>query len=170
MTPFNQVLIPYTAETPPEEHSTIVGRTARLNLTIALSAAVVIIGTSWIFVPLFFGKAFVYAVPATQILAIGIIFISQRLVFTGYFKAINEMRYPIRAAWAGVVITVILDILLIPGYGIIGAAWATIIAYGTTVVFLMSVAKRKLGFGWSSILIVHKSDIQWLLSKTSKKE
>ncbi|HEY3386801.1 MAG TPA: oligosaccharide flippase family protein [Saprospiraceae bacterium] len=168
MTPFNQVLTPYIAEATPEEHKEIVERTARLNLTIALTAAVLIIGTSWIFIPLFFGKAFVYAIPATQILALGIIFISQRLVFIGYFKAINQMKHAIQAAWTGVVITILLDILLIPTYGIIGAAWATTIAYGTTVIFLMIIAKRKLGFQWTSVLMVRKSDIKWLLSKTSK--
>ena len=58
-----------------------------------------------------------------------------------------------------------LDILLIPRFGIVGAAWATTVAYGVTVIFLISMAKRKLGFAWSSILFARKSDIQWLLSK-----
>lgn len=170
MTPFNQVLIPYIAEAPPEQHRGIVARTARLNISIAVSAAAGIICTSWLFIPILFGKAFAEAIPATQILAIGIIFISQRLVFTGYFKAINQMQYPMKASWAGVIMTIGLDFLLIPTYGIIGAAWATAIAYATTSVYLVYMAQKKLGFGLTQILLIKKSDITWLLSRKSKNE
>jgi O-antigen/teichoic acid export membrane protein len=168
MTPFNQVLIPYIAEAPPEEHNLIVARTARLNMAIAISAAMVIICTSWFFIPLFFGQAFREAVPATQILAFGIVFISQRLVFSGYFKAINQMQFPVRAAWAGVVITILLDIALIPGLGIIGASLATTLAYGTSSFYLVVMAKRKLGFNIADILFLQKTDVKWLMSKNKE--
>ena len=169
MTPFTQVLIPYVAGSAPEEHKLIVERTARLNLTIAAVASVGIAGTSWFFIPLLFGKAFSEAIPATQVLAIGVIFISQRLVFTGYFKAINSMYHAVRASWFGVVITIILDIALIPPYGILGAALATTLAYGTTSGYLVLMAQRKLGFAISDILLVRKSDIQWLISRKKDK-
>lgn len=168
MTPFNQVLVPYIAGSPPDQHKEMVVRTARLNITIALCAAAMIISTSWIFIPLFFGQAFRHAVPATQILSLGIIFISQRLVFTGYFKAVNQMHYPIKASWAGVVMTVALDILLIPDFGIIGASWATVTAYGITSCYLVHVARKKLKFNAATIFILQKSDIKWLLSKNLK--
>jgi O-antigen/teichoic acid export membrane protein len=128
----------------------------------------VIIGTSWFFIPVFFGRSFQLAVPASIVLAIGIIFTSQRLVFSGYFKAINQMQHPVRAAWAGVLITVLLDIILIPPLGIIGAAWATTLAYGTSSFYLVMMARRKLGFHLSAILFLRKSDIKWLLSKNQK--
>jgi O-antigen/teichoic acid export membrane protein len=168
MTPFNQVLIPYIAEASPEQHNDIVTRTARLNMFIATVAALTIISSSWLFIPLLFGKAFEESIPATQILAIGVIFISQRLVFMGYFKAINKMHYAVHAAWAGVLITVILDILLIPKYGILGAAIATTFAYATSSCYLIFVAYINLRFSLASILILKKSDIKWLLSKNKK--
>jgi len=168
MTPFNQVLIPHIAEAPKEQHKEIVVRTARLNISVAIAAAGLIISTSWIFIPLLFGNDFNAAIPATQILAIGIVFISQRLVFTGYFKAINQMQFPMQASWTGVVMTIGLDILLIPVFGIIGAAWATTIAYATTSVYLVYMAQKKLGFRLSHILFLKKSDITWLFSGNLK--
>ena len=170
MSPFNQVLIPYVAEASPEQHSPIVQRTARLNMGMALVAALTIAGTSWFFIPLFFGHAFRDAIPATQILAIGIIFISQRLVFSGYFKAINRMEFAVKAAWSGVVITVIFDVLLIPMYGIAGASLATTLAYATTSTYLVLTAKRLLGFSFRDIFLVRKSDITWLLSRKTSDE
>ena len=168
MSPFNQVLVPHIAEATPEQHSEIVERTARLNMAIAFSAAVLIAGTSWFFIPLFFGRSFAEAIPATQVLAIGIIFISQRLVFTGYFKAINQMMFPVRAAWAGVIITILFDIALIPEWGILGASWATTLAYGTSSFYLVMKARQKLGFNLLDILLLRPSDIKWLFSKTKK--
>lgn len=170
MTPFNQVLIPYIAEASPESHMEIVSRTARLNMSIAIIAAVLIISTSWMFIPLLFGNEFKQAIPATQILAIGIIFVSQRLVFTGYFKAINLMQFPMQASWTGVVMTVGLDIVLIPEFGIIGAAWATTIAYATTSLYLVHMAQKKLGFGLINILLLKISDLTWLLSGKLKNQ
>lgn len=169
MTPFNQVLVPYIAESKADKHNEMVERIARLNLSIAVVAAVGIISTSWLFIPLVFGKAFTPAISATQVLALGILFISQRLVFTGYFKAINQMQHPVKAAWAGVVITVVLDLILIPKYGILGAAWATCAAYGVTSYYLIRMAQRILGFSLSHIFILRKDDIHWLLTRGKKK-
>ncbi len=170
MTPFSQVLIPYVAGSPENEHKVIVERSARINMTIAFVAATGIASTSWFFIPFFFGKQFAEAIPATQVLALGVIFISQRLVFTGYFKAINAMQYAVKAAWAGVVMTILLDLLLIPSMGILGAAIATSLAYGTTSVYLVMMAGRKLGFQPGDILIIRKDDINWILQKKRKTE
>lgn len=170
MTPFNQVLIPYIAEAPPEQHGAILQRTARLNMGIAMCAAIMIVATSWLFIPLFFGNSFREAIPATQVLAIGIIFISQRLVFSGYFKAINRMEFAVKAAWSGVVITVLLDLLLIPLYGIVGASLATSLAYATSSMYLVLAARRMLGFSFRDIFFVRKSDITWLLSRKTSDE
>jgi len=167
LTPFNQVLLPYLAGTSTDQHKVMVGRIARLNLYIALIGAILIAGLSWLFIPILFGKQFAQAIPATQILSIGIIFISQRLVFTNYFKGINQVEYPIKASWAGVIITVILDLLLIPTYGIIGASIATVIAYGATAIFLIYHASQRIDLSANEILVIKKSDIKWLLTKSS---
>jgi Na+-driven multidrug efflux pump len=78
------------------------------------------------------------------------------------------MQFPMKASWAGVAMTIGLDILLIPVIGIIGAAWATTIAYATTSVYLVYMAQKKLGFRLAHILLLRKSDITWLLSRKAK--
>ena len=163
LTPFNQVLLPYLANTSSDQHKLMVGRIARLNLYIASIAAIIIAGTSWLFIPLLFGRQFSLAIPASQILAIGIIFISQRLVFTNYFKAIDKIQYPIQASWGGVIITVILDFILIPPLGIIGASIATVLAYAVTSLFLIYHSARALNLNFSEIVLIKRSDINWLL-------
>lgn len=170
LTPFNQVLLPYLSGTPTDQHKVMVGRIARLNLYIALTAAILIAGFSWLFIPILFGHKFDDAIPASQILAAGIIFISQRLVFTNYFKATNQIGFTIKASWSGVIITVLLDIVLIPSYGIIGASIASVVSYATTAIFLIYHAAKKIKLNIRDIFILNKSDISWLLSGKPRTE
>ncbi|HZV72028.1 MAG TPA: polysaccharide biosynthesis C-terminal domain-containing protein [Saprospiraceae bacterium] len=164
LTPFNQVLLPYLSGTPAEQHKIMVGRIARLNLYIAVTAAILIAGFSWLFIPLLFGHKFDEAIPATQILAIGIIFISMRLVFTNYFKATDQIGFTIKASWGGVIMTIVLDVLLIPRYGIMGASIASIISYATTAFFLIYHVSKRIDLQLKDIIFLKKSDITWLLS------
>ena len=168
--PFQQVLLPYLAGSESSEHKPMVGRIGRLNFFISILAAVAVASTSWIFIPLLFGKQFSDAIPATQILAVGIIFISQRLVYSNYFKATDQMQFPIRAAWGGVVITILLDIMLIPRWGIVGASIATVIAYGFTSTFLVMKASSILHMSPADLFMLQKSDLKWLLTKNRKEE
>lgn len=170
LTPFNQVLLPYLTGSSPEQHKLMVGRIARLNLYIALLAAVIIAGSSWFFIPILFSHKFDEAIPASQILAIGIIFISQRLVFTNYYKATNQLGITIKASWGGVIITILLDIFLIPKYGIIGASIASVTAYAATAIFLIYHASRMLNLSIFEMICLYKSDIIWILSRTPDSE
>lgn len=168
LTPFNQVLLPYLSGSSTDQHKIMVGRIARLNFYIALIAALIIAGLSWLFIPLLFGHKFDQAIPASQILSIGIIFISQRLVFTNYFKATNQISYTIKASWGGVIITVVFDLILIPFYGIIGASIASVLAYGTTAIFLIYHVSKKIELSLEDIIFIKKSDITWLFSRKSE--
>ncbi|MFZ1676879.1 MAG: oligosaccharide flippase family protein [Saprospiraceae bacterium] len=165
LTPFNQVLLPYLSGSSTDQHNIMVGRIARLNFCFAIIAAMMIAGLSWLFIPLLFGHKFDQAIPASQILSIGIIFISQRLVFTNYFKATNQISYAIKASWGGVIITVVLDLILIPLFGIIGASIASVFAYGTTAIFLVYHVSKKIDLSLRDIIFIKKSDIIWLLSR-----
>ncbi|MEO5905457.1 MAG: oligosaccharide flippase family protein [Saprospiraceae bacterium] len=170
LVPFNQVLFPYITGSDPDQHKMMVGRIARLNFAFStITALIIFISARW-FIPLLFGNQFSPAINATMILSIGIIFISQRLIFSNYFKATNNIKYVIRAAWIGVAMTILFDILLIPTYGIVGAAVATVIAYGTTSLLLIVQASGKLGFNLADILLLRRSDIRWLLSRGKENE
>ncbi len=165
LVPFNQVLFPYITGSEPDKHKMMVGRIARLNFAFStFAAAIIFISARW-FIPLLFGKEFSLAIAPTMVLSVGIIFISQRLIFSNYFKATNHIKYVIRASWTGVAMTILFDILLIPSYGILGAAIATVIAYATTSLLLMIQASGKLGLGLLDILLIKRSDITWLLNR-----
>jgi len=92
---------------------------------------------------LIFGKEFATAVPAFQILLIGLAAHGADGVVAGYNVGIGRPEFNTYTALAGLVITVVGDIALIPPYSLIGAAIASSVAYSVkaatmTALFLSS--------------------------------
>jgi O-antigen/teichoic acid export membrane protein len=112
-------------------------RTFVLNLVAVLVMAVVgrplIIGL--------FGEEFASAVPAFRILLIGLAAHGADGVLSGYNVGIGRPELNTYTALAGLVVTLVGDLMLIPPYGLVGAATASSAAYTAkaatfTVIFL----------------------------------
>ena len=76
-----------------------------------------------------FGPDFAAAVPAFQILLIGLAALGGAGVLNGYDVGIGRPEFNSYTALAGLVITVIGDVTLIPPYSLMGAAFTSSVAY-----------------------------------------
>ena len=76
-----------------------------------------------------FGPDFATAVPAFQILLIGLAALGGAGVLNGYNVGIGRPEFNSYTALAGLVITVIGDVTLIPPYSLMGAAFTSSVAY-----------------------------------------
>ncbi len=76
-----------------------------------------------------FGPDFAAAVPAFQILLIGLAALGGAGVLNGYNVGIGRPEFNSYTALAGLVITVIGDVTLIPPYSLMGAAFTSSVAY-----------------------------------------
>lgn len=76
-----------------------------------------------------FGSEFAAAIPAFQILLFGLAAHGADGVMSGYNVGIGKPEYNTYTALAGLVVTIALDLTLIPAYSLIGAAVASSIAY-----------------------------------------
>ena len=103
--------------------------TAAIALPLALAAGAV--------VPLLFGRAFESAVLPAQILFIGLAAEGVSGVITAFLFGRGHPGLNSLAAGAGVVVTLVLDVILIPRLGTIGAAIASSAAYLTTTLTLV---------------------------------
>lgn len=86
-----------------------------------------------------FGEEFAGAVPAFQILLIGLAAHGADGVLAGYNVGIGRPEFNTYTALAGLVITVVGDLTLIPPYGLIGAAVASSVAYTVKAVTLTTI-------------------------------
>lgn len=113
----------------PEEAGRRGARVFRLATIATAVAAVGLIVVAPFLVTVAFGHAFAGAVPMLRILALGALGIAALDLLP---NALTAQRMPIRGMWAiavAFVVTLILDIGLIPPFGGIGASVATAVAY-----------------------------------------
>jgi O-antigen/teichoic acid export membrane protein len=105
-------------------------------LTVAAAVPLAIAAT--FVIPMLYGEAFRAAVVPSYILIVGLCGSGISGVITAYLYAAGRPGLSSLAIAAGLVGTVILDLLLIPTFGVIGAAVASAIAYMTTTIVLIA--------------------------------
>jgi O-antigen/teichoic acid export membrane protein len=103
-------------------------------------------------IALIFGVGFVYAVLPLQILIIGTVIFGLVKAIGGSLPGIGRVDVNLKVTGFGAIVNIILNLLLIPIYGIIGAAIATITSF---VIIALS-------FIYLTITIMHiKIDVKW---------
>jgi O-antigen/teichoic acid export membrane protein len=95
--------------------------------------------------PLVYGRAFGGAIHPTWILLAGLLGDSVAGLITAYLYGVGRPGLNSLALGAGVLVTVVGDLVLIPPYGVMGAAVASAVAYLTTVVMLLICFRRVAG-------------------------
>ena len=88
-------------------------------------------------IPEVYGSAFRPAIVPAQIILLGLALDGVAGVITGFMYGVGRPGLNSLAMSFGLVVTVVLDVLLIPRFGMIGAATASAIAYVTTALALV---------------------------------
>ena len=131
-------------------------------LTIVLAAGIGIGGP--LAIGLLYGEAFVGAVVPLLILLPGVVLVSQAHIFYGDLNGRGKPGATTISALVSLIVTIILDLLLIPRYGIIGAAIASTCAYAVEFLVSGSFFIRYSGTRWSHALIFRRSDLDYYLN------
>ena len=107
-----------------------------------------------------YGPSFAPAVPALWILLTGIVALAPGKVIVSHLAATGKSQYVSYMALAGLGLTLALDLLLIPRFGINGAAAASALAYGCSGLASLYWLKRETGLGIRDSLLLQKDDWQ----------
>ena len=99
-----------------------------------------------------FGPEFAPAVPAFQILLIGLAAQGADPVLNGYYVGIGRPEYNTYTALAGLAVTIVADIALIPPYGLVGAAVASSLAYTTKAAAFTGLFLATSGFSFAELV------------------
>jgi O-antigen/teichoic acid export membrane protein len=125
----------------------------RQVLLLALLAAIVVAGLSAWVIPAVFGEPFRAAVAVIWWILPGTVALAGAKVMCADLMARGMPGYSSIFALVTLVVTVVLDLILIPRMGIQGAALASSMAYLTNSTLVAIVLKRKLGVTWKSLLV-----------------
>ncbi len=108
---------------------------------------------------LLFGERYAAAVLPMRLMLPGIVMISLYLILTRNFTSRNRQEVNIVAAGAALAINVGLNWVLIPRWGIAGAAVSTAVSYSTAALILLVVFARESGYGIAKTLFIGRADL-----------
>lgn len=115
----------------------------------------------WLFTWIF-GPSFNQMYSAFAALSPGIIALSLQSLLAAWFAGKNKVRYNVYGALVALLLIIVFDLLLIPKYGINGAAVASSIGYIAYCAFSFYLLRKEDLFEGEISLIVNKTDIRWL--------
>ena len=117
-------------------------------LVIAVGLAVVLGGAAALgatpIITILFGARYAAAAQPLQILAVGAVFVFATWILHAAAISTNLDRRLLVTTVVGLGTNIVLNIALIPRFGIGGAAWATVLAEGLTVLLLLVQIERRL--------------------------
>lgn len=159
------VMMPYLSEDDVVQRRITFTVYSRINFT----SIVIMVACLFLFgeflIKLLYGHEFSESVVPFNILILGILFSAMSQLFSIMLFSKGENKITLIANTVGLLATIILDLILIPKYGIIGAAVATSISYFVLFLVLLFnlLIKEKLNF--YELFILRKNDFKILFQE-----
>jgi O-antigen/teichoic acid export membrane protein len=161
---FGFVLFPKTASSDPEEARRFTPKVARLSVFITAVAAFGLFLVSRVLITVLYTEEYLPSLYPLWILLPGAVVLSYSKVLFADLGGRGKPYYGTFASLISLGVTLGLDLLLIPRWGIVGAALASSLAYATNataaLVFYTRLTSNKL----SDVLLIQKSDIDSSIS------
>jgi O-antigen/teichoic acid export membrane protein len=114
-------------------------------------------------IPLLYGAPFAGAVRPMLILLPGVVVMSLYMILSRNFTSRARQEVNIVAALSALAVNVLLNVMLIPRWGIGGAAFAHTLSYGTAALVLLVVFVRESGRSPAETLFVTAAEVRRLL-------
>lgn len=153
-------LLPLAASLSPHEAAKLTARAARHTFTwvwgVALAAAV----AAPIVVPWAYGEPFRAVVRPILILLPATIFLATNSLIARYFLAINHQRVVVGTQTCSTTLNIALNLVLIPQWGITGAAVASLTSYGTELVLITAAFRRNSGVPLRRVFLLDRADLR----------
>lgn len=141
-----------------EERVTLMVFSAKSVLSLSFIASIIVGITAPILVPAVFGNDFSNSVGPLIILLPGVALWSAVKVYGAYIAAEGVPQWNIVASIVSLAINIATNILLIPSFGVSGAATATLLSYAANYLIRIVIVSRISGHGLANLFVVTQSD------------
>jgi Na+-driven multidrug efflux pump len=84
------------------------------------------------------------------------------VILTAGYKAFNRPLVPGQAVLIGMGVTSVALFFLLPRYGILGAAWASLLAYSTSCVFMLCMLSRSVAIKPQDLMYPTRDDWKYV--------
>jgi O-antigen/teichoic acid export membrane protein len=145
-----------------------VERWYRRALWMTVSGAAPFAAASIVLVPLLFGDAFRDAIPLVMVLIPATIVLGMNQLLSTAFRGLGRPGVGSQSELIGVVVTVVALVLLLPRYGVFGAAAASLLAYTSSHVYLLLQVRPILGGVPKGLYVLNGDDLKALRGSLHK--
>lgn len=133
----------------------------RTILIITMSAAAVLFFLGAWLIPVLYSELFIASVKPFRILLISAVALSGSYILESDLKGRGKPLYPSYAVAGGLFMNIILNLVLIPRFGIVGAAWSTTISYSLSFLILLGIYRKISENSLGNILLIRYQDLQF---------
>jgi O-antigen/teichoic acid export membrane protein len=140
MTAVSQVVFPKVVSIENEgERQEVIARVMRSSVLAGLLLSLTLVLITPHALPRIYGQRILGAVTVTQVLIVAALFSNLNLTMQEVFRALGRPRVSMQSEFLGLAVTVIGLFLLLPKFGLLGAAFASLFSYVTVFAWLTRV-------------------------------
>lgn len=158
------VLLPKVAAGGAGDTAPHTARVTRLTLSASIVSGLLLAAFASYALPLLYGERFRPSVAALLCLLPGVVAFSTVNVLAAYIGGSGKPRLNLYVALASLVVTITLDLLLIPRLGIVGAALASTASYTLSAVLTIRLFIRETATPLREVLIINADDLKLFTS------
>jgi O-antigen/teichoic acid export membrane protein len=153
------VLFPRLAGSDVDRAHALTASACRQTIVMTGGSALVLATLGRWLITTWYGEAYEPAATPLAYICTGIVMMSLYVLLSRNFTSRNKQAVNIFAAYVALLGNISLNLVLIPRYGITGAAISTAISYSTASLLLLVVFLRDSGLGLREVLLVKRTDI-----------
>jgi O-antigen/teichoic acid export membrane protein len=153
-------LFPMVAASSTVEANRLTSQASRHTLFLTTACGAIIAILAGRIIPFLYGDNFAAAVFPLLILLPGVVMLSQAHIFYGDLTGRGRPGTTAISALLSLMVTIVLDIILIPRYGIAGAALAATCAYGLEFAIAGCFFLFYSGLSWKDVFLFRRSDLR----------
>lgn len=156
----NPLLVHSSADATSSERNGVAARAVRLGLGATALAAIVLAAVSGPLLALLRDGAFQPAIVPLRALLPGVVAFAPGVILAGDFIGRGRPQWNTQASAITVVANVLLCVVMIPRWGIVGAAWASSTAYALGSLIMLLRFRQLTGVSWFDLLVPRFDDLR----------
>lgn len=134
-----------------------------------LSAGILFVAAPWL-IAFFFGAAYGQSVGMARVLILAAIPLGCNAIFAAGFKSYDLPAISSRAEMLGLGVTALALLVLLPNFQALGAAWASLLSYCVTFVYMLTQSQRRLNVRPRELFLPRWEDWHYLKSLLARRE
>lgn len=149
------------------DNDLLVAKTIRISLVIMMVVVLFAIIVIEPLIPLMYGDEYLPIITPLRVFLLIMIPLTIQRILNVYFLAIGRADLFIRTTSIGLITIVVLDLVLIPYFGIFGAVIANLNAMTLEALFICNIFLKYTGITWNNLLLPKFGDLSYLAKMIS---